>query len=172
MAKYINEIVIVGGGTSGWLAAKTLSRRVPFTKVTLIDKEISEPVGVGEATLLSFKAFLKRICLFSDREINECLEYCEGVKKNGISFPDWGKDGNEVWHPFYFANMVASGIDQPLLLDPWSLQDDIDISQVMPDKDTPKTTYAEHINALRLVEYLKRDLLSDDSHTKINYIQS
>ena len=100
MAKYINEIVIVGGGTSGWLAAKTLSRRVPFTKVTLIDKEISEPVGVGEATLLSFKAFLKRICLFSDREINECLEYCEGVKKNGISFPDWGKDGNEVWHPF------------------------------------------------------------------------
>ena len=172
MAKYINQIVIVGGGTSGWLAAKTLSRRVPFTKVTLIDKEISEPVGVGEATLLSFKAFLERICLFSDREINECLEYCEAVKKNGISFPDWGKDGNEVWHPFYFANMVASGIDQPLLLDPWSLQDDIDISQVMPDKDTPKTTYAEHINALRLVEYLKRDLLSDDSHTKINYIQS
>ena len=59
MAKYINEFVIVCGGTSGWLAAKTLSRRVPFTKVTLIDKEISEPVGVGEATLLSFKAFLK-----------------------------------------------------------------------------------------------------------------
>ena len=71
MAKYVNEIVIVGGGTSGWLAAKTLSSKISFTKVTLIDKEISEPVGVGEATLVGFKPFLKEVCFFSDHEINE-----------------------------------------------------------------------------------------------------
>ena len=172
MAKYINEIVIVGGGTSGWLAAKTLSRRVSFTKVTLIDKEVSEPVGVGEATLLSFKVFLEKVCFFSEREIGECLYYCESIKKNGILFPDWGIDGNEIWHPFYFGNMVPNGIDRPLLIDAWSLQDTVDIGEIMPDRIKSGATFAEHINSLKLVEYLKNSLLNDDSHTKINYIQS
>ena len=172
MAKYINEIVIVGGGTSGWLAAKTLSRRVSFTKVTLIDKEVSEPVGVGEATLLSFKVFLEKVCFFSEREIGECLYYCESIKKNGILFPDWGIDGNEIWHPFYFGNMVPNGIDRPLLIDAWSLQDTVDIGEIMPDRIKSGATFAEHINALKLVEYLKNSLLNDDSHAKINYIQS
>ncbi len=172
MAKYINEIVIVGGGTSGWLAAKTLSRRVSFTKVTLIDKEVSEPVGVGEATLLSFKVFLEKVCFFSEHEIGECLYHCESIKKNGILFPDWGIDGNEIWHPFYFGNMVPNGIDRPLLIDAWSLQDTVDIGEIMPDRIKSGATFAEHINALKLVEYLKNSLLNDDSHTKINYIQS
>ena len=172
MAKYINEIVIVGGGTSGWLAAKTLSRRVSFTKVTLIDKEVSEPVGVGEATLLSFKVFLEKVCFFSEREIGECLYYCESIKKYGILFPDWGIDGNEIWHPFYFGNMVPNGIDRPLLIDAWSLQDTVDIGEIMPDRIKSGATFAEHINALKLVEYLKNSLLNDDSHAKINYIQS
>ena len=172
MAKYINEIVIVGGGTSGWLAAKTLSRRVSFTKVTLIDKEVSEPVGVGEATLLSFKVFLEKVCFFSEREIGECLYYCESIKKNGILFPDWGIDGNEIWHPFYFGSMVPNGIDRPLLIDAWSLQDTVDIGEIMPDRIKSGATFAEHINALKLVEYLKNSLLNDDSHAKINYIQS
>tara|TARA_B100000287_G_scaffold250605_1_gene235520 strand:+ start:4880 stop:6322 length:1443 start_codon:yes stop_codon:yes gene_type:complete len=172
MAKYINEIVIVGGGTSGWLAAKTLSRRVSFTKVTLIDKEVSEPVGVGEATLLSFKVFLEKVCFFSEYEIGECLYHCESIKKNGILFPDWGIDGNEIWHPFYFGNMIPNGIDRPLLIDAWSLQDTVDIGEIMPDRIKSGATFAEHINALKLVEYLKNSLLNDDSHTKINYIQS
>ena len=141
MAKYINEIVIVGGGTSGWLAAKTLSRRVSFTKVTLIDKEVSEPVGVGEATLLSFKVFLEKVCFFSEREIGECLYYCESIKKNGILFPDWGIDGNEIWHPFYFGNMVPNGIDRPLLIDAWSLQDTVDIGEIMPDRIKSGATF-------------------------------
>lgn len=172
MAKYVNEIVIVGGGTSGWLAAKTLSSKISFTKVTLIDKEISEPVGVGEATLVGFKPFLKEVCFFSDYEINECLHYCESVRKNGILFPDWGMDGNDIWHPFYFANMFSNCIDKPLLIDAWSLQDVIDIKEIMPDKMKESDTFAEHINALKLVEYLKNNLLNNDSHTKINYIQS
>lgn len=172
MTKYINEIVIVGGGTAGWITAKTLSRRVAFTKVTLIDKEISEPVGVGEATLLSFKIFLEKVCFFSDSEINECLYHCESIKKNGILFPDWGRDGNDVWHPFYFGNMIPNGIDRPMLIDAWSLQDVVDIKEIMPDKIKTGSTFAEHINSLKLVEYLKTGLLNDDSNAKINYIQS
>ena len=53
MNRSIKNIIIVGGGTSGWLTACSLYRSVPFAKITLIDKEVSESVGVGEATLLN-----------------------------------------------------------------------------------------------------------------------
>ena len=48
----INKVVIVGGGTSGWLTAASVLHKIPNVQVTLIDKEVSTPVGVGEATLL------------------------------------------------------------------------------------------------------------------------
>ena len=46
------KIVIVGGGTSGWLAAAYLVNQ--GHSITLIDKEEGDSVGVGEATLLNF----------------------------------------------------------------------------------------------------------------------
>ena len=53
----IKEIVIVGGGTSGWLAAAYLNYQLPKFKLTIIDKEVGTPVGVGEGTLLDFGDF-------------------------------------------------------------------------------------------------------------------
>ena len=46
----INRVVIVGGGTSGWLTATVLEKKCPNIQIVLIDKEVSTPVGVGEAT--------------------------------------------------------------------------------------------------------------------------
>ena len=51
----VSSITIVGGGTSGWLAAAYLYKNQPDIKITVVDKEVGTPVGVGEATLLSFK---------------------------------------------------------------------------------------------------------------------
>ena len=55
--RVVNDIVIVGGGTSGWLSAAYLSNNLDC-RVTIIDKEVGNPIGVGEATLLNFKEFL------------------------------------------------------------------------------------------------------------------
>jgi 2-polyprenyl-6-methoxyphenol hydroxylase-like FAD-dependent oxidoreductase len=54
----INHIAIVGGGTSGWLTAASLSHKIKNVKVTLIDKDQSNSVGVGEATLVKYKVSL------------------------------------------------------------------------------------------------------------------
>ena len=102
MIRYTKDIVIVGGGSAGWLTACALRKSVPFAKITLIDKEGSESVGVGEATLLNFKYFLKDFCQYSDLKIINCLQHCQAVQKIGILYPDWGYDGNKIWHPFHF----------------------------------------------------------------------
>ena len=48
MIRPINRIVIVGGGTSGWMTAAFLYSKLKRTEIVLIDKKQSEPVGVGE----------------------------------------------------------------------------------------------------------------------------
>jgi tryptophan halogenase len=56
----VNKIAIVGGGTSAWLTAAMLSNKIPHLEITIIDKEVGTPVGVGEGTLLSFDNVMKQ----------------------------------------------------------------------------------------------------------------
>jgi len=56
--KKIKNIVIIGGGSSGWLTAAYLNWNLNNLNITIVDKEIGTPVGVGEATLLNFAPFL------------------------------------------------------------------------------------------------------------------
>lgn len=142
----IKDIVIVGGGTSGWLTAATILRQIPHINITLVDKEQADAIGVGEATLLDFEPFIRNQG-FGD----SLFEYCDGVKKSGISFPGWGKDGKEVWHPFLFKWLGEGN----LLLDGWSrVQDQLDIRDTMLGYE-PSEQYGWHIDCKKLVEYIK-----------------
>ena len=93
----MKKITIVGGGTSGWMAAAFLSKHHPEYKITIIDKVVGTPVGVGEATVLDFEPFMKD-CGF---DFAELLTAVDGSFKAGILFPGWGKEDNTVWHPFF-----------------------------------------------------------------------
>ena len=164
MIRYTKDIVIVGGGSAGWLTACALRKSVPFANITLIDKEVSESVGVGEATLLNFKYFLRDICKYSELKIVNCLQHCQAVQKMGILYPDWGYDGNIIWHPFHFVDMLRENNHAPGLIDAWSQFQDFDIKNILTpyqhlDKiDWKNGIFAEHINAVKLFEYLKHDL--------------
>ena len=61
--RHVKRVVIVGGGSSGWLTAANLYNN-PALDVTLIDKEVTTPVSVGEATLLNFEDFLSNDWLY------------------------------------------------------------------------------------------------------------
>ena len=180
MIRYTKNIVVVGGGSAGWLTACALSKSVPFANITLIDKEISDSVGVGEATLLNFKFFLERYCGFNQQKIVKCLEYSESVRKIGIIYPDWGYDENIIWHPFQFGNILAENNHSPGLIDAWSQYQDFDIKNLLTPyrhldridwKNGLFFEHAEHLNALKLVEYLKHDL-TEVFDEKVNFIQS
>ena len=57
--KIAKKITIVGGGTSAWMTAALLVNNIgKECEITLIDKKDGNPVGVGEATILSFKHFM------------------------------------------------------------------------------------------------------------------
>ena len=77
----IKKIVIVGGGSSGWLTAAYLSNNFPNLSITVVDKEIGTPVGVGEATLLNFPRFLQG-CGFNLEEWYNELDATETNSKD------------------------------------------------------------------------------------------
>ena len=52
--KRIKDITIVGGGSAAWLAAVYIQNNFWDLPVTVIDKEIGNPIGVGEETVLTF----------------------------------------------------------------------------------------------------------------------
>lgn len=92
------DIVILGGGTAGWMAATALVTFLPSSRcrVRLVESEEIGIVGVGEATLPQMKNFNDAI------GVNEAemMRATKGAFKLGIEFVDWGTKGSRYIHPF------------------------------------------------------------------------
>ena len=91
------KIIILGGGTSGWLAA-LFSRKFLSDDVTLIESKKKGIVGVGEGTTPPIMNFLKMLGIHP----YEVIANTGGTLKNGISFERWNKDQDDdvYFHPF------------------------------------------------------------------------
>ena len=85
----IKNLVIVGGGTAGWMSAAAFSRIIGTQncKVTLIESRQIGTVGVGEATIPPIVEFNNLLGINSDEMIRET----NGTFKLGIEFINWGK---------------------------------------------------------------------------------
>ena len=104
----INHIVIVGGGTAGWMAAAVLSRlkKGRQLEITLVESEAIGTVGVGEATIPPFVEF-NQLLEIDEREL---LSESQGSFKLGIQFENWGQVGDSYLHPFGAYGYEMGGI--------------------------------------------------------------
>jgi tryptophan halogenase len=102
------KIVIVGGGTAGWMMAAALATHASkVCEVVLIESDEIGSVGVGEATLPQMKNFNDYI------GINEVdmMQKTNASFKVGIEFVNWGWIGNSYIHPFGKFGGTSTGID-------------------------------------------------------------
>src|SRR4051812_37131917 len=92
------RVVIVGGGTSGYMCAAALTGVVQKSvcQVRLVESEDIGTVGVGEATLPHIRDFNQYIGV----DEAEFMRKTQATIKLGIEFRDWGKTGNNYIHPF------------------------------------------------------------------------
>lgn len=104
----IAEIVIVGGGTAGWMAAAAFSRYFDNGRrtITLVESEQIGTVGVGEATIPPIANFNKML----DIAESDFLRATNGTFKLGIEFVNWGQRGDRYFHPFGSYGQDLHGI--------------------------------------------------------------
>ncbi|GAB3033258.1 tryptophan 7-halogenase [Oleiagrimonas citrea] len=95
--RHIENIVIVGGGTAGWMAAAAFAKVLGSqVSVRLVESEAIGTVGVGEATVPHLKLFND---LLGVGDV-EFVRNTSGTFKLGIQFNDWGRLGDSYIHGF------------------------------------------------------------------------
>ncbi|WP_026353788.1 tryptophan halogenase family protein [Woodsholea maritima] len=176
MTQKRDHIVIVGGGTAGWLTAGLLASRLGCARpggvaITLIESPIVPSIGVGEGTLPSLRLSLATM------GVDEAafMRACDATFKQGIHFADWyvnGEgEGQSYFHPFQSPRQMGGVNLSPY----WSLMADQlgceFAAAVTPQYDVyragkaPKRlsdeafsgplNYAYHIDVFKFADFLK-----------------
>ncbi len=92
----MTQVVVVGGGTAGWMTALLVQKRYPSKTVTLIESTEIGILGAGEGTTPHFFDFLRE----ADIPVQSLVQRCAATFKTGIVFENWGCGKQQYIHSF------------------------------------------------------------------------
>ena len=98
------RIVVVGGGTSGWLTALYAKKIYKEYEIVLVESEEYGILGAGEGSTPNLLEFLD----FLEIPHTDLIKNCNATIKNGIKFTNWSKDNDNYFHPFFSSSEASN----------------------------------------------------------------
>jgi len=168
----LKSIVIVGGGSAGWMTAAALADTLGSQcAITLVESEMIGTVGVGEATIPPIRHFNQRLGIDEATFVKET----SGSYKLGIQFVDWTRLGHSYFHPFgqygaefdkvpfyhfWMRESLAGRVDGPIddFSMCWAMARAGKFSHPVPDRRQIQSTfdYAYHFDATLYAAFLRK----------------
>jgi tryptophan 7-halogenase len=107
-AEPIREVLIVGGGTAGWMAAAAAARFLDDgrRRIRLVESDAIGTVGVGESTIPTMAVFNQMLGIAEA----DFLRATRGTFKLGIEFVGWGAEGERYFHGFGPLGRPVAGV--------------------------------------------------------------
>lgn len=104
----IRKIVVVGAGTSGWLAASAIQRNNPELEVTVIHDSTLPTIGVGETLTFAMPRFMREILGLED---DQWMAKCQATYKSGVKWANWNNKGSSNQSSFIDDFLARDLID-------------------------------------------------------------
>lgn len=166
---HIRKVVIVGGGTAGWMAAAVLSRVMgKVLDIEVIESESIRTVGVGEATIPQIRLLVAALGL----DEHDFLRNVQGSIKLGVQFCGWTRPGHTYLHGFGpigrslgtlpFYQYWLRGVQSGGASDLWSYSTTAQAANLNRFAGGPRTddlsapVFAYHFDAALVGEYLRK----------------
>lgn len=105
------HVVIVGGGTAGWLSALIISKRCPQHKITVVESSKIGIIGAGEGSTGSLTNVLQNNLFDYGCNEQEFIETCDVTPKFGIEFKHWTADKSSFISPIDGSPTGNSTVD-------------------------------------------------------------
>jgi tryptophan halogenase len=188
-SRRLERIVIVGGGSAGWMAAIYLNRymRRMNGKVVLVESPTLGTIGVGEATIPSLVNFVRQLNL----DEKEFMRRCSATFKLAIKFDGWGGNESSYWHSFGVCGSRIDGLDllhfwlkrrleagSKLAYSDYSLQARLSEENKAPwpsggtSRIAEAGAYAYHIDAAAMGDYFKEIATGEGVQHLFGHVQN
>ena len=131
---YIEKIIVVGGGTSGWMTAYWMRRLFPDIKITAIVSEEIDILGAGEGGLPIFFGWFKQTGI----DLKEFFQYTGATVKLGIDYRDWYAKGSNFLHPFTGDLLRVGDVSWPTLEESPKPEEQDEAAKLIWNKLTPQ----------------------------------
>ena len=170
--KSLKKIIVLGGGTSGWITACMLAKHLKPSNcvIQVIESDDINVIGVGESTIPPFVRLLQHLGI----DEKEFLRETQACFKLGIQFVDWRERNHTYFHPF---GVIGKPIDSQDFYQCWLKAQEEGVEFPLQDfspcavmaknhrfflpnqaQNTPLggANYAVHLDAKSVVEFLRK----------------